>query len=61
MIFEMFTRVFRERPGPVAMAASQPHRNQSLDALRCIAILLVIGFHLNFYSLWGRAGWMDRG
>ena len=40
------------------MAASQPHRNQSLDALRCIAILLVIGFHLNFYSLWGRAGWI---
>src|ERR1700731_1925721 len=40
------------------MAASQSHRNQSLDALRCIAILLVIGFHLNFYSLWGRAGWI---
>ena len=36
----------------------QPHRNQSLDALRCVAILLVIGFHLNFYSLWGRAGWI---
>jgi peptidoglycan/LPS O-acetylase OafA/YrhL len=55
--FEIFTRV-RGRSGPVAMAAGQSHRNQSLDALRCIAILLVIGFHLNFYSLWGRAGWI---
>jgi peptidoglycan/LPS O-acetylase OafA/YrhL len=55
--FEIFTRV-RDRSDPVAMAAGQSHRNQSLDALRCIAILLVIGFHLNFYSLWGRAGWI---
>jgi peptidoglycan/LPS O-acetylase OafA/YrhL len=40
------------------MAAGQSHRNQSLDALRCIAILLVIGFHLDFYGLWRRAGWI---
>jgi peptidoglycan/LPS O-acetylase OafA/YrhL len=40
------------------MIANQQHRNQSLDALRCLAILLVIGFHLNFYTVWGRAGWI---
>jgi peptidoglycan/LPS O-acetylase OafA/YrhL len=33
-------------------------RNQSLDVLRCIAILLVIGFHLPYYDYWGRFGWI---
>jgi peptidoglycan/LPS O-acetylase OafA/YrhL len=33
-------------------------RNQSLDVLRCMAILLVLGFHLPYYHLWGRAGWI---
>ncbi len=34
------------------------HRNESLDVLRCLAVLLVIGFHLPYYNLWGRAGWI---
>jgi peptidoglycan/LPS O-acetylase OafA/YrhL len=58
MISKFSPRVLRERSGAVAMAAGQSHRNQSLDALRCVAILLVIGFHLNFYSLWRRVGWI---
>jgi peptidoglycan/LPS O-acetylase OafA/YrhL len=33
-------------------------RNQSLDVLRGIAILLVIGHHLKHYAVWGRAGWI---
>src|SRR5260370_25535156 len=33
-------------------------RNQSLDVLRCIAVLVGIGFHLPYYSLWGPAGWI---
>ena len=33
-------------------------RAASLDVLRCIAILLVIGFHLDFYSVWSRLGWV---
>ena len=34
------------------------NRNQSLDVLRCIAILLVVGFHLPYYDYWGRFGWI---
>ena len=34
------------------------HRNQSLDVLRCIAVLLVLGFHYPYYGLWGRLGWI---
>jgi len=33
-------------------------RNQSLDALRGVAILLVLGRHVNYYSLWHRIGWV---
>ena len=33
-------------------------RNQSLDVLRCIAVLLVLGCHLPYYRLWARAGWI---
>jgi len=32
-------------------------RNQSLDALRGIAILLVLGRHFGYYSLWYKIGW----
>jgi peptidoglycan/LPS O-acetylase OafA/YrhL len=34
------------------------HRNQSLDVLRCIAVLLVLGFHYPYYTCWGRLGWI---
>jgi len=33
-------------------------RNQPLDALRCIAVLLVVGFHYPYYRLWGTLGWI---
>jgi peptidoglycan/LPS O-acetylase OafA/YrhL len=33
-------------------------RNQSLDVLRCIAILLVLGRHVDRYWLWNRIGWI---
>ena len=40
------------------MSASQPTiRNQSLDALRGVAILLVLGRHFPYYALWHRIGW----
>lgn len=32
-------------------------RNQPLDVLRGIAVLLVLGCHAPYYSLWGIAGW----
>jgi peptidoglycan/LPS O-acetylase OafA/YrhL len=32
-------------------------RNTNLDALRGVAILMVLGRHLNFVSLWTRMGW----
>jgi peptidoglycan/LPS O-acetylase OafA/YrhL len=35
-----------------------PHRNQSLDVLRCIAVLLVLGFHFPYYGLWSTLGWI---
>jgi peptidoglycan/LPS O-acetylase OafA/YrhL len=33
-------------------------RNQSLDVLRGVAILLVLGRHYPYYNLWTRAGWI---
>jgi peptidoglycan/LPS O-acetylase OafA/YrhL len=33
-------------------------RNQSLDILRAIAVLLVMGRHFPYYQLWGRIGWI---
>jgi peptidoglycan/LPS O-acetylase OafA/YrhL len=33
-------------------------RNQSLDILRAIAVVSVLGFHLDYYSLWSRGGWI---
>jgi peptidoglycan/LPS O-acetylase OafA/YrhL len=38
--------------------SASSHRNESLDVLRCLAILLVLGFHLPYYHVWGRLGWM---
>ena len=40
------------------MRAQASTRNQSLDVLRCVAVLLVMGFHYPYYSLWGRLGWI---
>ncbi len=33
------------------------NRNQSLDVLRGIAILLVLGYHFGYYSVWHKIGW----
>ena len=33
-------------------------RNQSLDVLRCIAVLLVLGVHDPYYHFWWRTGWI---
>jgi peptidoglycan/LPS O-acetylase OafA/YrhL len=33
-------------------------RNQSLDVLRALAVLLVMGRHFPYYALWGRVGWV---
>ena len=33
-------------------------RNQSLDVLRAVAAVSVLGFHLEYYRLWSRAGWI---
>ena len=33
-------------------------RNQALDVLRCLAVLLVLGHHFPHYTLWSRAGWI---
>ena len=33
-------------------------RNESLDVLRCVAVLLVVGYHMPYYRLWGRIGWI---
>ena len=33
-------------------------RNESLDVLRCVAVLLVVGYHLPYYRLWSRIGWI---
>lgn len=32
-------------------------RNQALDILRGIAILLVLGYHYSYFRLWARVGW----
>src|SRR5437867_1416823 len=37
---------------------ARPKRNQSLDVLRCVAILLVLGRHLDYYPLWSKIGWI---
>jgi len=37
--------------------AQRTSRNQSLDVLRGIAILLVLGYHYDYFTLWSRAGW----
>ena len=41
-----------------AIGEPRPKRNQSLDVLRCVAILLVLGRHLDYYPLWSRIGWI---
>ena len=33
-------------------------RNESLDVLRCVAVLLVVGYHMPYYTLWSRIGWI---
>lgn len=33
-------------------------RNESLDVLRCVAILLVIGRHFPYYDAWAKIGWI---
>jgi peptidoglycan/LPS O-acetylase OafA/YrhL len=38
--------------------ASASRRNESLDVLRCIAVLLVLGHHFPYYRLWSRLGWI---
>jgi len=38
--------------------AERPSRNQSLDVLRCIAVLLVLGRHFTYYRAWGKIGWI---
>ncbi len=37
---------------------TSPKRNQSLDVLRCVAIMLVLGRHVDRYWLWTRVGWI---
>jgi peptidoglycan/LPS O-acetylase OafA/YrhL len=37
---------------------SLSRRNESLDVLRCIAVLLVLGHHFPYYHLWSRLGWI---
>ena len=39
-------------------ARGQVSRNQALDVLRCLAILLVLGFHVPYYRVWGLVGWV---
>ena len=41
-----------------AIGEPRPKRNQSLDVLRCVAILLVLGRHLDYYPLWSKIGWI---
>lgn len=40
-----------------ANGGARPKRNQSLDVLRCVAIL-VLGRHLDYYPLWSKIGWI---
>jgi peptidoglycan/LPS O-acetylase OafA/YrhL len=34
------------------------NRNPSLDVLRCIAVLMVLGFHYPYFGLWSKMGWI---
>src|SRR5260370_31028003 len=43
---------------PTAETAVRPTRNQSLDVLRGVAILLVMGRHFPYYRPWGKVGWI---
>jgi peptidoglycan/LPS O-acetylase OafA/YrhL len=38
--------------------SAHSQRNESLDVLRCIAVLLVLGFHFPYYGLWSKIGWI---
>ena len=42
----------------VGLSKKMKGRNQSLDVLRGVAILLVLGRHFPYYSVWTRAGWI---
>jgi peptidoglycan/LPS O-acetylase OafA/YrhL len=42
----------------VALTARKRERSSALDALRGVAILLVLGSHQNAHPLWSRGGWM---
>ena len=43
-------------PSPIKIHRTE--RNQSLDVLRAFAVLGVLGFHLEYYPLWTRSGWI---
>jgi peptidoglycan/LPS O-acetylase OafA/YrhL len=34
------------------------YRNQSLDVLRALAVIAVVGHHLDYYPIWTKAGWV---
>jgi peptidoglycan/LPS O-acetylase OafA/YrhL len=38
--------------------AAQVKRNQSLDVLRAVAVVLVLGCHSDYYPMWTRFGWV---
>ncbi len=42
---------------PLNLFASASKRNVNLDALRGVAILLVLGRHLDYFPLWTKMGW----
>jgi peptidoglycan/LPS O-acetylase OafA/YrhL len=42
---------------PLNISASASKRNVNLDALRGVAILLILGRHLDYFSLWTKMGW----
>jgi peptidoglycan/LPS O-acetylase OafA/YrhL len=44
--------------GPTSDSGSRTNRNQALDALRCVAILLVLGYHIPYYKIPARMGWI---
>src|SRR5438094_6288198 len=48
----------RVQPGFSAAPQTPPKRNQSLDVLRCVAILLVLGCHVGHYRPWSKFGWI---
>src|SRR5215472_7296705 len=50
--------ICKRRADANAIMNATTQRNQSLDALRCIAVLLVVGFHLPYYRIWGTLGWI---